>query len=562
MPKKSSGTQSANFVERPKKDDDMVQYWRQQIDLGIKWRWRTSGKNDRFWTKYKQYYRGNWSEKFGVLEDSIQLDDYLPTNRIFSYIRSIVPKVYFRNPGVLITKGNSSPQGLDDTRIVQTVADYLIRELRLKRVMKRAVLCAMLTGVAIVKEGWGSIFLDGVERQDAAGNVLEHAAYAKVGLPWAQAIDPMSFVVPYGTRDFEECDWCAHAIWRPVEYARQDQNFAHRSALKGTNIPNDLFGILPKPPIEETSALRWVRLWEVHDKTSGALYVIADGSPFLHYKGTDELQIEHLPFRVLTFDEDLDTMWAISTVKIMEPQQLELNDIRTMEASYRRRDFTKILVDSGVPDSAVSAINDASTPLAAVKIPEPRKNVMILTSGMPADLSRSGEEADNDLRYEVGFSRNQAGEVSTGRRTAREIEVARMAAEIRNDERRDATSDFFAETVNDLLQISFKFMSSTTVERIAGQSWASRDPSLLPYDLGIIVNPEESRPMNAMVQRSEAVELFGALQGNPVVNPIALVLHLLEEYDIDPMTFIDPQVAQVVAALIQSRQQGGGQQNA
>jgi len=543
-------------LEVPKNDEKLVQWWRDRIDLGIKWRWRTSGKNDGHWMRYKAYYRGDWEQQdrlFG--EQGIDIDSYLPTNRVFSYIRSTLPKIYFRNPGIFISKG-LIVNGVDDAEIIQEGATYLTKELALKKEIKRTILNTLLLGTGVEKLGYGSIYAAGVEAAEEADRRLEHASRVKPGLPWARSVDPVNFVLPFGTKDIEDADWCAHAIWRPLEYAQDDKTYSNRN-FTATKIPDVVKFLLGSGDASLSSNQQlWVRFWEIHDKASGKLLIISDKSPSIHYKGDDVLQIEGLPFRLLVFDEDPDSAWGLSTVKIMEPQQLELNDIRTMTSKYRKREFVKILVDTAVPDAAVEAINDASEPMAAIKVPEPNKNVTVLTSSMPQDLPRMGEEADNDMRFEIGFSRNQAGEVSTGRRTAREIDVARQASEIRNDERRDATSDFFASIVSGLLQISFLLMAPEMVKKITGGAlWHTRDAKFLPYDLGLEVNPEESRPESSEVKKSDAISLYEVLSQNPIANQVANLAQLLAAFDQPIPEFLDPEIAQAVQVVLRLREE-------
>lgn len=553
-------------IKAPTNDKELVQWWRAKIDLGIKWRWRTSGEKDVRWSRYKAYYRGDWGNNERVFDIAgFNLDEYLPTNRVFAYIRSIVPKVYFRNPGIFVSKGLIL-NGNDDAFVIQDVAEYLTRELKLKAVIKETVLNTMLLGTGVGKRGYGSQYVVGLEASEEEDRRLEHATQVKRGLPWARTVDPVNFVVPFGTKIFDDAPWCAHGVWRMLEFAQDDKNYKNR-IFKATKKPNfNKLLVGSGDTSAEKDGQLWVRLWEIHDKTTGQLLIISDGSTAIHYKGDDVLQIEGLPFEVLIFDKDPDTMWGISTVKIMEPQQLELNDVKTMMAKYRRRDFSKLAVDPSVPNESIEALNDASDPLAAVKVPKPRENIMMITSQMPPDLVRYAQEIDDDIRLQIGFSRNQAGEVSTGRRTAREIEVARQSAEIRNDERRDATSDFYSNTVNGLLQISFLLMDATMIKRITGGAvWHTRDKELLPYDLGLEVNPEESKPKSSQVERAEALELYGQVVTNPVVNPIAPLADVLESYDKDLNGWIDPELANIIAIFLQRREEKakqGGQRGA
>jgi hypothetical protein len=271
------------------------------------------------------------------------------------------------------------------------------------------------------------------------------------------------------------------------------------------------------------------------------------------------IQLENFPFRVLVFNENLESMWGISVVGIMEPQQLELNDVRTQEAAHRRREVTKLLLDpvGEVNNETASQLNDATTPMACVKVIDPHKNLMELKTSMPRDLPAMAQEIINDLRFEAGYSRNQSGDVSEGRRTAYEIEIARAASETRNGERRDLVAEMFGQVVGDILQYSFKFMSEAMVRRITnGQLWHPRNVETLPYDFGIQVNPEMSRPVSTELMKMDSEKIYLLLQNNPFVNQVASTMNLLAPYNLQYENLIDPEAARLLMAWAQAKMGG------
>jgi hypothetical protein len=338
-----------------------------------------------------------------------------------------------------------------------------------------------------------------------------------------------------------------------------EKRYKHRDKIVATARPRAEGGVRGTVPLDQEPGI-WAEMWEVHDKATGKLMILSGGSKLYHYNDSDVLQVENFPFRVLVFNENLESMWGISVVGIMEPQQLELNDVRTQEAAHRRREVTKWAVDPNAEtgDSTLSQLNDATTPMAVVKVNDPNKNIMLLSSSMPRDLPAVAQEIISDLRFEAGYSRNQSGDVSEGRRTAYEIEIARSASETRNGERRDLTAEMFGQVVGDILQYSFKFMSDAMVKRITnGQLWHPRNVETLPYDFGIQVNPEMSRPVSTELMKMDSEKIYLLLQNNPFVNQVANTMNLLAPYNLQYENLIDPEIARLLMFWAKERESGG-----
>jgi len=549
---------------------DQVTIWKERIKLGIKWRERTSGKNDSQWTRFKQFFRGDWwgdAYKTADIQFSpqTQLEEYVPTNRMFAYVRALLPNIYFRNPGIYVAKGMVAPgpdgQLVDDRQIVQDAADYLKRELQLKRVIKKTVLTTLLTGTGFVQIGFGSQFIADSSDEVLTGNRLGYASNIKPGLPWIKNINPSDVVVPWGCKDFQDTPWCAVRAWRRIEDVRVDPLYRHRDKFTATAKP-DTSG--DKTRGETGKPSNWVELWEIRDLQTGQLLILSDGSDRYHYQDEDVLQIEHFPLHMLGFNEDPDTCWNISDLKIMEPQQLELNDVRTHEAAYRRRLLSEILADPSaiVDEKTLNRLGDAANAAKVVMVNKPRENIMQLTTSIPPDIAAAGERIDSDIRFEVGFSRNQAGELATGRRTAKEVSVADRSSQLRNDERRDITADFVGVVMNSVLQSSFKLMRETVVKRITGgRMWHVRDPAMLPYDLGLEINAEETRQLDRAGVADGLLALHERLRVDPIINPVALtemVLHGLKNIGlpITPAQLINPEVGQIIANIVKQQQEG------
>jgi hypothetical protein len=126
------------------KDTPDFGWWMEQIRLAEKYRADAAYQN--MWPRWRDYYRGNWS------------GDILPVNIFFSYLRSMVPRTYFRNPAVSVTPEKPGFLEMAFARVVGRVDNKMIRSMDLRREAKRMVQDTFLFGTSIGKLGFGGQF--------------------------------------------------------------------------------------------------------------------------------------------------------------------------------------------------------------------------------------------------------------------------------------------------------------------------------------------------------------------------------------------------------------------
>jgi len=278
------------------------------------------------------------------------------------------------------------------------------------------------------------------------------------------------------------------------------------------------------------------------------VFVISlDHDKFLR-EDQDGLQIEGLPARVLGFNEDPDYFWWTPDCRLIEQQQLEMNDIRTMAKHHRRVSILKVLYDKGmVSKDALSKLLDGD-PKAAVEIDsgtsgDIRRAVALFQSHVPPDLGIAAREVREDIREIIGFSRNQMGsfEESSGRRTAHEAEIVRAASMIRIDERRDIMADLLSSTVRGVNQIIFDNWTSEKIIDIIGPDgaryWVRFTGKDIKGEFAERVNPEEAQPSDRTVQRLENEKLLDIAGKIPGLD----IKYLLEAYA-SRIDWIDPKL--------------------
>ena len=119
-------------------------WWLEQITEGIKYRQESAFEKE--WARWRRYTRGEWAP--GVF----------PVNLFFTLMRTIVPRVYFRNPSVSIVSTKPGPLFMGFARLLERVDAKLIRQAHIKEHMKAIVQDTFLMGTGVGTEGFGAIY--------------------------------------------------------------------------------------------------------------------------------------------------------------------------------------------------------------------------------------------------------------------------------------------------------------------------------------------------------------------------------------------------------------------
>lgn len=539
------------------KHSEFVQEWMSKIKAGLEYRKKHAYESK--WSDYRKMYRGEWSEQI------------LPVNRVFSYGRSMIPRTYFRAPRVVVTP--TSPDLVWHARVVEAIDNMLIRETKLKSTIKRIILDAYLCGTGICKLGYDSEFgfipdfdigTGETVTQETKQARIEYNSTVKPGFPWALRVPPDDIVVPYGATDPDSLEWIAHRVIRPLEDVKADPKYKNTKDLKGTLLPNLIGRPFLDPTMRTEKDTRpYCELWEIRDARTKSVIVICEDKILLSIP--DALQIESLPYEFLIPNADPEYFWGIPDVKILEPQQVELNDIRTQQSLHRRISLIKFLYlrDKIKPEELQKMLSAEVGPAVAIDDTENvNAAVSILQPHVPPDLSASANECLSDMREALGFSSNQLGEFSPyHHKTATESMIVNQAFEVRADERRDLVSDMIAGIISKFNQFIFKFWTSERVIQIVspgGQPfWVSYTGEELAGEYHLHIDIESGLPMTRAIKYQMARELFAMFNGDPMVDQVMLRKIVLDNYE-----SIDPQVRTLLnvpegvdpRALAQARQ--------
>jgi hypothetical protein len=502
-------------------------WWQEEIKKGLLYQ-ELYGKPSE-WRRFRSYYRHQWAPGTSM-----------PLNMVFSIIRAMIPQVYFRNPKIYVTP--TKPGMEMHAKTVEAVDNYLIQELNIKETMKRVIRDAGIQGSAVLWRGYDSEYgydlsnLDPLTGDstltylDKRGYRIEYNQYVNPGMPWAMRSDLESTVLPWGTRDVENAEWVALRVIRKLDDVKADPKYKGAKDLPPIrisrgNADNEMTRLFEND--------EYCELWEIHDVKTGTVKVVILDHPNFLRDDIDELQTGDLPFHWFTFNEDPIFPWGIPDARIIEPQQLEMNETRKMAMYHRRVAVMKMLYKKGAikPEEVEKLLDEDVKAAIAVEADggSIREVVEFVQSQVPQDLHQWVDICRNDIREITGFSRNQMGQTMGDRTTATEAKIVSGAHEIRVDERRDQAADFLTKVVRGLNKSVFKFWGGKRVVQVVGPSglpgWIEYSGAEIEGEYNYRVDPNNGMPVSGETRKQDGAQLLqlwgGVSNGAPLPPELA-----------------------------------------
>jgi hypothetical protein len=514
----------------PDKPD--VDWWLQQIRFGIKY--RQDASYEQKWKQWRNYYRGNWR------------GDIMPSNIFFKMIRTIVPRIYFRNPSVSVVSKRPGVEGFVLAKLLERTDNKLINQMQLKKHLKRQVQETFVHGSGIGKLGFGSQFHAVPEQVGTTEaplvnldrETVEYNFDMMPNMPWYAKWPLNGYVLPAGTVWREDARWECFITRRPLDDVKADTRLDKRISSKIKGNPRDLRNTSFNR--DDLAPVEMVDLYEIRDKKTGRVFIISptftDAPLTIQQDGYLNMGIE--VGNLTIFNEDDECVWGIPDSQILEPLQRELNEIRTVKMYHRRLSVVKMLVRRGailqeevdkmLNSDILSVIWTEEDPDQAMKIIE--------AANIPQAQMMQDMEVMNDVRETLGMSRNEFGEFQGGREspTATETQIVKAASEIRVEERRDMMADLLVSLTKDINKLIFKHWQREQVEEVVGPGgvpmWVEFTPTMLKrgvYD--IAVDPDQAVPQTKELREQKALIMYERLKQNPLIDPYKLTQYLLHE---------------------------------
>lgn len=506
-----------------------VPWWLQQIRYGLAF--RKEAAYEAKWPQWRNMYRGEW--KPGIM----------PSNVFFKMVRTVVPRIYFRNPSISVVSRKPGMEGFLLAKLLERTDNKLLVQMQVKKHMKRQVQDAFMFGTGPGKLGFGSQFHsspEGVGTTEAplynkGKEAVEYNFDVMPNMPWYARWPVNGYVVPAGTVNREDARWECFITRRPLSDLKVDKRLKNidkvkpaRSSLLRTEFSRGA----DKFPVEMAD------LYELRDKKTGQVFIL---SPHLEDTVLAQEDDEFLRLGIevgypLIFNDDDERFWGIPDSQILEPLQRSLNEIKTMEMFHRRLSIVRILAKRNAisQEEAEKLIGPDVLPIIWTE-EDPELAIKVMQSAdIPDALWKSEANLVNEVRETLGFSRNEFGEFQGGREspTATEAQIVKAASEIRVDERRDMIADLLVSLTHDINTIIFKHWTEEQVVDVVGPGgvpiWVAFKPAMLKrgkYEIS--VDPDQSIPMTKELKEQKAVVVYEQFKQNPLIDPVKLTAYLL-----------------------------------
>jgi len=507
-------------------------WWETQINAGIAYR-KKYAKQEK-WDLWRKYYRGDW--KTGVL----------PSALFFRMLRTVVPRVYFRNPSVSVIARKPGMLNWAFAQVLERVDNKLIRQMKMKKSFKSIVQDGFLFGTGIGKLGFGAEFTptpDPVYTQGpttSGGHRLEYNSLVQPQMPWFMRVPTGNFIVPAGTIVYEDSRWCAELIRRPVDDLREDSRFKHVKDIKASRTMNvGNIGSVSRQ-YKFRQPIDMVDMYEIRDKKTGMVIVIAPHSTdkVLLFE-EDEMQMNgETPYFDVVFNEDDEIFWGVPDSVHLEPEQLEANEVRTLMMKHWRISIIKWLYQKGkIFPTEIDKLLSGDVGAAVELTGDVNQDIrQVEASEIPNSLFQAEQNINDSVRENLGFSRNEFGEFNpaNARTTKFEAQVVKAASEIRVDERRDIMADKLVDVIKQIHEVIFRQWTDIEIIDIVGPAgvplWIQYQPEMLRsgrYEVN--VDPDSAVPQTRDVREAKADRVYERLKVNPLIDPLSLTRYYLHE---------------------------------
>lgn len=540
--------------------------WLEEIKRGLEYR-RRFGLEDLWGEMEAIYYN---------VHESMACDG---PNIFLSQGDAMMSLLSVPSPAVKVKALN--PESVDKAPLVETLDSILLDELRISEEADTAILHAWLFGRGIIKLGydseWGydsSLDVGGdlqlgltLSQLDPTGNrQIEYNSKVQSGMPWAKAVMPHDIIVPWGVKEIAQSPWIAHRVVRDIDDLRSDKKYSNTKNLQPQTSMRDFvesYRSTNKGQFKSMNSenCQYVELFEIHDRRTGKIYVVTwDCDKFLRNE-RNLLQIENrLPFASIAFTPRARAFWTTPDVYYLLFVQNELSDVARQRTKQRRIAGLKFLYDSdSITDEELMKILSPDVGVAA-KVESGRdisKAIISLQNNPNQQLIMEEESLRGNAREQIGFSRNQLGEYTSGRKTAREVNAVERSSELRMSRRGLMMKKLYQDVLEIMNGIVFQHWNIGRYIQVmgeqAGSDWINLNGPALQgrYSYQVeFVNEGEIEQ-----RKIQALQLYGMLSKDPSVDPVELRKLLVSQVN-------DPSFARLFNASIrrdmqQMQAQGG-----
>lgn len=436
--------------------------WMKRINRAKKF--RDQVKDKQHWDQIQDEYEGDYKIAGSTIK-------YPPINIVFGYVDTGISKLYFKDPYISVNA--KSGKYVNRAPLVEKVINYLVRELGIKKELEKVLRDTLMVGHGWLKFGYsGEIQEEEQKEGQTAEEINEfikdgevfviHVPYEDVLFDVTLCKDP-----PY------DCRWIAHRIVKPLEAFKKSKLYKNTDNLKSNISALDMSGQKIEKELHD-SDLEMFEAWEVHDKDSNKVFVVADKTDeFLFLREDDNvLEMEGLPFSMLKFNPIPKKPYPLSDIFIIEPQILERIKLRGAQLNHIKRWSRQLSIEKGAMskeemekfsagvDGGVTQREKGSAPPSPIQYAPLQDEIFVLDDLIQKDMD--SEIGQNDV--------DRGGPARTKTKTKYELQEQQQGIQTRTAKRQDKLEDFLEEVFRKVLQLVKQFQTTEKYVAITGMN--------------------------------------------------------------------------------------------
>lgn len=381
-------------------------------------------------------------------------------------------------------------------------------------------------------------------------------------------VDPMCRQL----RGFVGASWLAHEMYLTpdeveeiysVDLENKYRSYDMKGRLVGANDPYRTKTNYGGSDEDGQSGL--VQIYEIFDKKTGLMYVVADGyDDFLREPTSPDVKVETFwPIFSLVFNEveHKDHLYPPSDVSLLLPMQHEYNRARQGLREHRRANRPKYAAPAGVLEEAdkeklathpANAVIELQALAAGQKVNDVIQPVGQI--GIDPNLYEVRTIFD-DIQLVVGAQEAQFGGVSKA--TATETSIAESARMSSLGANIDELDSFMSEVTRQAGQILLAEMSVEEVKKIAGPGavWPEMTRDQIAEEIFLEIEAGSTGKPNRAAELANIERIMPFLLQIPGIDPMWLGRELLKR--LDDKLDLDSAFAEKLPSIVAMNQQQG-----
>ena len=506
------------------------QLWLNRITKSLLWRAKYSFEHN--WPIIDRFYRQDF-------EDNGANPRF---NLIYIMGQTLIPNLVFQAPGIINTP--LKPDMTYLASIWDSIDNNWLKASEMKDVAEQVVLSSYLHNTTAIQIGYD--FTDEEKSiRDKIANERGHINRSRAdNLPWLDFIPSHRFVTAIGTVSMRKCLWAAKLVSIPTRILKSQKGLKN---VVSNSLPEEI-SRHESQTWSELDADKWTHFWEIHDAEKGEWMWLGTHGKFILPPQEDPLQVYGLPFEVVRFNKNVNSIFGTPDGEYIRTQHLEGDEVRMHSMYMRRFSLPKCIYDSRVikPEDMNAMLSAEVAPAIPAELNEGgeddlRKHIFAFTP--PTSLLMHREYAKdllNDAQLINGFGPNQMGTFAPGRRTKFEAALVESTNSTRLSFRRNMIAEMIAGHTRRANILISKYWNQEMVQQVVGVDgaiyWVKVNPeaiSSMYAGISTDVNVESLAPVSRERRKMEAINLLGLI-GNiqgAGINPMPIVKQLLSMYE-------------------------------